>query len=69
MQRFERELDIATYFKRMRRNYYAVKVLFTKMERYLIQNNKVRVLPDTFTTTSSESDVISPWDEDVNWND
>ena len=68
MQRFQRELDIANYFKRMRRNYYAVKVLFTKMERYLIQNNKVRVLPDTFTTTG-ESDVISPWDEHVDWND
>ena len=53
----------------MRRNAFAIKTLFTKMERYLIQNNKTRVLAGNCEDSSFESDLVSPWDEDVPWND
>ena len=53
----------------MRRNSFAIKTLFTKMERYLIQNNKARVLAGSCNTTTSESDLVGPWDEYVDWND
>ena len=38
------------------------------MERYLIQNNRVRVLGNCSNSSSNESDEISPWNEDVDWN-
>ena len=66
MKRFEKELDISTYFKRMRRNYFAVKVLFTRMERHLIKNHKLRVLFSSSDDPTTDSDT--PWSENVHWN-
>ena len=57
--RFAEELDIGTFIQRQRRQYIAFKVLFTKMERYLLRNNKFFVLHDN--TDDS--------DEEVNWSE
>ena len=68
--RIDRELDIAQFIKRQKRQFIAFKVLFTKMERYLIQNNKTFVLHGSCNESGeSESDVVSPWDEQKEWDD
>ena len=69
--RIERELDIAQFIKRQKRQFIAFKLLFTKMERYLIQNNRTFVLHGSCSSKSeeSESDVVSSWDEGKDWND
>ena len=67
--RIDRELDIAQFIKRQKRQFIAFKMLFTKMERYLIQNNKTFVLHGSCNESGSESDVVSPWEEGKDWND
>ena len=67
--RIERELDVAQFIKRQKRQFIAFKMLFTKMERYLIQNNKTYVLHGSCESGDSDSDNVSPWDEGKDWND
>lgn len=55
-ERFGRELDIATFIMRQRRQFFAFKALFTKMERYLINSNKIFVLEGDCTHSDTESD-------------
>ena len=55
---------------RQRRQFYAFKAIFTKMERYLIQNNKYFVLHGNCTASDTESaGVPSPWEDEKDWND
>ena len=50
LSRIERELEIKRFLKRQIKIKIAMKVLFSKVERFLIRNNR------TFTITSDESD-------------
>ena len=68
-RRIERELDIGTFIRRQKRQLLAFKTIFTKMERYLLQNQSTFVLgSENCGSGSSESDIISPWDEKQPWN-
>ena len=57
-ERFGRELDIATFIRRQRRQFFAFKAIFSKMERYLIHHNKFFVLEGNCTHSDSDSDGI-----------
>ena len=68
-RRIERELDIGTFIRRQKRQLLAFKTIFTKMERYLLQNQSTFVLgSENCGSDSSESDIISPWEENQPWN-
>ena len=67
--RIDEYLDITTFVRRQRRQLAAFKVIFTKMERYLLQNNKSFVLAGKCESSDEDSDMISDWDEKKGWNE
>ena len=67
--RLGQELDIQTFIMRQKRQFFAFKAMYTKLERYLIENNKYFVLHGAYSQSDSESDQIQiPWDESMHWN-
>ena len=67
--RFGSELDVVTFIRRQRRQFFTNKAIMTKMERYLVHNDKFFVLAGSNTESTPESDVPNDWRADYDWND
>ena len=67
--RFGSELDVVNFIRRQRRQFFTNKVILTKMERYLVHNDKFFVLAGSNSESTPESDVPQDWRADYPWND
>jgi len=67
--RFGSELDVVNFIRRQRRQFFTIKAIMTKMERYLVHNDKFFVLGGNNSESTPESDVPQDWRASYPWND
>ena len=60
--------DFLGFPRRQKRLLIGFKTIFTKMERYLIQNHISFVLGKDCQDETGESDAVNGWEENCPWN-